>query len=131
MAAQIIQQRIDMCVTRGFRHRALNKLRLPAIPIGGNHHATRHAICQRTATVRTDDIQTAIDAITRSCRAGVPVSNTFAIVAEHLSGPLANEFKTIDHWLKLGIPLRQVIQTSATRVPMAEYRFFVVILIIN
>ncbi|QZN96600.1 type II secretion system F family protein [Symbiopectobacterium purcellii] len=78
-----------------------------------------------------ESLPEAIDAITRSCRAGVPVANTFAIVAEHLSGPLANEFKTIDHWLKLGIPLRQVIQTSATRVPMAEYRFFVVILIIN
>ncbi|EHD23069.1 MULTISPECIES: type II secretion system F family protein [Brenneria] len=78
-----------------------------------------------------ESLPEAIDAITRSCRAGVPVANTFAIVAEHLTGPLANEFKTIDHWLKLGIPLRQVIQTSAGRVPMAEYRFFVVILIIN
>lgn len=78
-----------------------------------------------------ESLPEAIDAITRSCRAGVPVANTFAIVAEHLTGPLANEFKTIDHWLKLGIPLRQVIQASATRVPMSEYRFFVVILIIN
>ncbi|RLM21933.1 pilus assembly protein [Brenneria alni] len=78
-----------------------------------------------------ESLPEAIDAITRSCRAGVPVANTFAIVAEHLTGPLAAEFKTIDHWLKLGIPLRQVIQTSAGRVPMAEYRFFVVILIIN
>lgn len=73
----------------------------------------------------------AIDAITRSVRAGVPVANTFGQVAMHLTGPLATEFRTIDHWLKLGIPLRQVIQTSAGRVPMAEYRFFAVILIIN
>nr|WP_113866572.1 type II secretion system F family protein [Brenneria salicis]NMN92707.1 tight adherence protein B [Brenneria salicis ATCC 15712 = DSM 30166]RBP62455.1 tight adherence protein B [Brenneria salicis ATCC 15712 = DSM 30166]RLM30616.1 pilus assembly protein [Brenneria salicis ATCC 15712 = DSM 30166] len=78
-----------------------------------------------------ESLPEAIDAITRSCRAGVPVANTFAMVAEHLTGPLANEFNTIDHWLKLGIPLRQVIQASALRVPMAEYRFFVVILIIN
>ncbi|MEQ9861994.1 type II secretion system F family protein [Pectobacterium cacticida] len=78
-----------------------------------------------------ESLPEAIDAITRSCRAGVPVANTFAIVAEHMTGPLAEEFRTVDHWLKLGIPLRQVIQTSAQRVPMAEYRFFVVILIIN
>ncbi len=78
-----------------------------------------------------ESLPDAIDAITRSCRAGVPVANTFAIVAEHLTGPLASEFRTIDHWLKLGIPLRQVIQTSASRVPMSEYRFFVVILIIS
>ncbi|WP_437609409.1 type II secretion system F family protein [Erwinia sp. V71] len=78
-----------------------------------------------------ESLPDAIDAITRSCRAGVPVANTFGQVAAHISGPLASEFRTIDHWLKLGIPLRQVIQTSASRVPMAEYRFFVVILIIN
>lgn len=78
-----------------------------------------------------ESLPDAIDAITRSARAGVPVANTFGQVAAHISGPLATEFRTIDHWLKLGIPLRQVIQTSAGRVPMAEYRFFVVILIIN
>lgn len=78
-----------------------------------------------------ESLPDAIDAITRSCRAGVPVSNTFGQVAPHLSGPLAQEFRTIDHWLRLGIPLRQVIQTSAGRIPMAEYRFFAVILIIN
>lgn len=78
-----------------------------------------------------ESLPDAIDAITRSCRAGVPVANTFGQVAAHLSGPLATEFRNIDHWLKLGVPLRQVIQTSAGRVPMAEYRFFVVILIIN
>jgi len=78
-----------------------------------------------------ESLPDAIDAITRSVRAGVPVANTFGQVASHLSGPLATEFRTIDHWLRLGIPLRQVIQTSAGRVPMAEYRFFAVILIIN
>ncbi|MBJ7222683.1 MULTISPECIES: type II secretion system F family protein [unclassified Brenneria] len=89
------------------------------------------ATLQKHLKALRESLPEAIDAITRSCRAGVPVANTFAIVAEHLTGPLSAEFKTIDHWLKLGIPLRQVIQTSAGRVPMAEYRFFVVILIIN
>lgn len=78
-----------------------------------------------------ESLPDAIDAITRSVRAGVPVANTFGQVATHLAGPLADEFRAIDHWLRLGNPLRQVIQTSAGRVPMAEYRFFAVILIIN
>ncbi|MBE7244075.1 MAG: type II secretion system F family protein [Actinomycetospora chiangmaiensis] len=73
----------------------------------------------------------AIDAITRTCRAGVPISNAFAAVTDTLSGPLVPEFRAIDHWLRLGVPLRQVIQDSAQRVPMPEYRFFAVILIIN
>lgn len=73
----------------------------------------------------------AIDAITRTCRAGVPISNAFAAVTDTLSGPLVPEFQAIDQWLRLGVPLRQVIQGSARRVPMPEYRFFAVILIIN
>ncbi|HEY0289799.1 MAG TPA: type II secretion system F family protein [Pseudomonas sp.] len=73
----------------------------------------------------------AIDALNRTCRAGVPVSNAFSLVAEHLNGPLATEFLIIDHWLRLGVPLRRVMQDSALRVPMPEYRFFAVILIIN
>ncbi|MFK0093496.1 type II secretion system F family protein [Pseudomonas sp. NPDC090592] len=77
------------------------------------------------------DLPQAIDAITRAARAGVPVSNAFSLVAQNLSGPLAHEFVQIDNWLRLGVPLRQVMQESANRVPLNEYRFFAVILIIN
>lgn len=73
----------------------------------------------------------AIDALNRTSRAGVPVSNAFSLVAEHLVGPLGTEFRLIDHWLRLGVPLRRVMQDSAQRVPLSEYRFFAVILIIN
>ena len=73
----------------------------------------------------------AIDAITRACRAGVPITSAFANVAGHLAGPIGAEFKLIDHWLKLGVPLRRAMQDSAARIPMAESRFFAVILIIN
>lgn len=73
----------------------------------------------------------AIDSIARICRSGVPVQSSFAIAAEHLHGPLSDELLSLDHWLKLGIPLRQVLQESAQRVPLREYRFFAVILIIS
>lgn len=73
----------------------------------------------------------AIDALNRTCRAGVPVSSAFILVASHMHGPLATEFRIIDHWLRLGVPLRRVMQDSAKRVPLAEYHFFAVILIIN
>lgn len=73
----------------------------------------------------------AIDAITRICRAGVPLHSAFAIAAEHLRGPLSSELRQIDRWLQLGVPLRSVMIDSARRVPIAEYRFFAVIVIIN
>lgn len=73
----------------------------------------------------------AIDAITRVCRAGVPVHSAFAIAADHLQGPLVAELRAIDQWLRLGVPIRQAMQDSARRVPLAAYRFFAVILIIS
>ncbi len=73
----------------------------------------------------------AIDAITRVCRAGVPVHSAFAIAADHLQGPLVAELRAIDQWLRLGVPIRQAMHDSAHRVPLAAYRFFAVILIIS
>ncbi|THF67248.1 hypothetical protein E6C76_02400 [Pseudothauera nasutitermitis] len=73
----------------------------------------------------------AIDAITRVCRAGVPLHSAFAIAADHLQGPLVGELRQVDQWLRLGVPIRQAMQDSALRVPLAEYRFFAVILIIS
>lgn len=72
-----------------------------------------------------------IDAITRICRSGVPLHSAFGVAADHLHGPLAAELREIDHWLRLGVPLRQAMQNSALRVPLPEYRFFAVILIIS
>ncbi len=73
----------------------------------------------------------AIDAIARICRSGVPAQSSFSIAAENLRGPLVGELLALDHWLRLGVPLRQALQESAQRVPLREYRFFAVILIIS
>ncbi|VFR45062.1 Flp pilus assembly protein TadB [plant metagenome] len=79
----------------------------------------------------TRSLPEAIDAITRICRSGVPLHSAFGIAADHLHGPLAPELREIENWLKLGVPLKQAMQHSAVRVPLAEYRFFAVILIIS
>lgn len=73
----------------------------------------------------------AIDSIARICKAGIPVQTACGLAAQSLSGPLAEELTAIDRWLRLGLPLKQVLQESAARVPLAEYRFFAVILIIS
>lgn len=73
----------------------------------------------------------AIDSIARVCRSGVPAQSSFAIASENLRGPLVQELLTLDHWLRLGVPVRRALQESAQRVPVREYRFFAVILIIS
>lgn len=73
----------------------------------------------------------AIDSIARVCRSGVPAQSSFAIASENLRGPLVQELLALDHWLRLGVPVRRALQESAQRVPVREYRFFAVILIIS
>ncbi|MDR3966855.1 type II secretion system F family protein [Sutterella sp.] len=69
--------------------------------------------------------------IVRICRAGVPAQTAFGLAAQNLRGALSEELRTIDRWLRLGVPLKQVLQESAHRVPLPEYRFFAVIVIIS
>ncbi|MBJ7536141.1 type II secretion system F family protein [Marinomonas transparens] len=90
----------------------------------------RNAMAKHLKEFR-QNLPQSIDSIVRVARAGVPVTNAFNLVSESLPGPLAKEFSLIDSWLQLGVPLRQAMQDSAARVPLNEYRFFVVILIIN
>ena len=73
----------------------------------------------------------AIDSIARICRAGVPAQTAFGLAAQNLRGALSEELRTIDRWLRLGVPLKQVLQESAHRVPLPEYRCFAVIVIIS
>lgn len=73
----------------------------------------------------------AVDSIARIVRAGIPAATAFGFAAQSLQGPLAQELLSIDRWLKLGVPLKQVLQESARRVPLPEWRFFAVILIIS
>ena len=73
----------------------------------------------------------AIGSIARICRAGVPAQTAFGLAAQNLRGALSEELRTIDRWLRLGVPLKQVLQESAQRVPLPEYRFFAVIVIIS
>lgn len=62
---------------------------------------------------------------------GVPAQTAFGLAAQNLRGALSEELRTIDRWLRLGVPLKQVLQESAHRVPLPEYRFFAVIVIIS
>lgn len=63
--------------------------------------------------------------------ASAPAQTAFGLAAQNLRGALSEELRTIDRWLRLGVPLKQVLQESAHRVPLPEYRFFAVIVIIS
>lgn len=102
----------------------------PLLWLAGCAAAYQSAMAKRLAAL-VRSLPEAIDAITRICRAGVPLHGAFGIAADHLQGPLTAELRQIEHWLKLGVPLKQAMQQSAARVPLAEYRFFAVILIIS
>lgn len=109
---------------------ALVLVSAPLLWLLGSAWAYQNAMAKHVAALARS-LPEAIDAITRICRSGVPLQSAFGIAADHLQGPLAAELREIENWLKLGIPLKQAMQQSADRMPLAEYRFFAVILIIS
>ncbi|MBV8120044.1 MAG: type II secretion system F family protein [Alphaproteobacteria bacterium] len=68
----------------------------------------------------------AVDMVVRMVRAGMAVSSAIRAASRDLPPPLGPLFTTISEEYAIGVPLDQVITTMATRVRLAEFRFFAV-----
>ena len=75
-----------------------------------------------------NDFPEAIDMIVRAVQAGLPVSQALASVADELDGPVGAEFRRISDELRIGFALQTALANAAVRMPLPDFRFFVVTL---
>ena len=73
----------------------------------------------------------AIDLLVRGLRSGLPVTETLAVVAQEIPGPVGIEFKGIIERIKIGRSMEEAMQESADRLGIAEFNFFVISLAIQ
>lgn len=73
----------------------------------------------------------AIDIITRGIRSGLPVSETFNMIAQEMADPMGAEFRIIVESQRLGLTLEEALARACERVPTAELRFFGIVLAIQ
>ena len=67
----------------------------------------------------------------RGLRSGLPVTETLAVVAQEVPGPVGYEFKTVIDGIKVGKTMEDALQDTADKLGIAEFNFFTITLAIQ
>ena len=100
------------------------------VGIGLPHLVVSKLIKRRIAqfTARFPD---AIDLMVRGLRSGLPISETMGVISDEVSGPIADEFRSVSDKMKIGRTMEAALQESAHRLNTPEFQFFVITLAIQ
>lgn len=83
--------------------------------------ATLHA---RRNTALFNQLPDALSTIVRCVRVGIPVQESFRIIATDMQAPIAEEFGRLADRLALGVAVEQALPELAERTGLAEFHFF-------
>ncbi|RDC59293.1 hypothetical protein HME9302_00480 [Alteripontixanthobacter maritimus] len=86
---------------------------------------------KRRTTKFTVKFPDAIELLVRGLRSGLPVTETLAVVATELPGPVGEEFKGIVERIKIGRTMEESLQETADRLDIPEFSFFCITLAIQ
>jgi tight adherence protein B len=73
----------------------------------------------------------AIELLVRGLRSGLPVTETLTVVAQEITGPVGEEFKSIVERIKIGRTMEEALQVTADRLGIPEFNFFCITLAIQ
>jgi tight adherence protein B len=73
----------------------------------------------------------ALDLITRALRAGHSLPLGLQLLSEEMPAPIAGEFRIVYEQISFGISLQQALVSLCERVPLTDYRFFAVSVMIQ
>ena len=79
-------------------------------------------------TVRFPD---ALELLVRGLRSGLPVGETFKVIASEIPGPVGEEFRKVVERMKIGQSMEDALQSTADKLGTAEFQFFVISLAIQ
>ena len=94
------------------------------------HMMVGRAIKKRTAQFNAK-FPDAIELLVRGLRSGLPVTETLAVVAVEVPGPVGEEFKGIVERVKIGRTLEESLQQTGDRLGIPEFNFFCITLAIQ
>src|SRR4029077_21047911 len=73
----------------------------------------------------------AVGLMVRGLKSGLPITETFQIVAQEIGDPVGIEFRQVTDQIRLGHPLEQALLDAAKRVGTPELKFLTVTLSIQ
>lgn len=74
----------------------------------------------------TEMFPDAVDTMGRMLRAGLPISAAMRTVAIEAAPPVNAVFNTIADQLKIGVPIKDALDTSSRQIGLPDFRFFAV-----
>ena len=75
-----------------------------------------------------NEFANSIDIIVRGVKSGLPLNECLNIIAKESPEPVCNEFREVCEQQRVGIPLQQCFERMMERVPLAEVRFFSIVI---
>jgi tight adherence protein B len=75
-----------------------------------------------------DEFANSIDVIVRGVKSGLPLIECLGIVARESPQPIGEEFTEIVEQQRVGVPLSEAFERMMARVPLAEVRFFAIVI---
>lgn len=67
----------------------------------------------------------AIELIVRGLRSGLPVQESFKVIADEIDAPVGKEFAFVAQAIKLGVPVDKALVDEARKLKILEFDFFV------
>jgi tight adherence protein B len=78
-----------------------------------------------------DEFANAIDVIVRGVKSGLPLPECLGIIARESPQPVSGEFTELVEQQRVGVPLGEAFERMMTRMPLAEVRFFAIVIAIQ
>ena len=79
----------------------------------------------------TDEFANAIDIIVRGVKSGLPLTECLNIIARESPPPIGGEFTDLVEQQRVGVPLAEAFERMMVRMPLAEVRFFSIVIAIQ
>ena len=73
----------------------------------------------------------ALDVVVRGIRSGLPLGECIAIIGREMPDPVGGEFRQITEGTRIGLTLHEAMNRAVERMPMAEMRYFAIVLAIQ
>lgn len=83
---------------------------------------------QRRQNKFLDEFANSIDVIVRGVKSGLPLNECLNIIARESPDPIGGEFQEVVEQQRVGVPLAECFERMMVRMPLAEVRFFGIVI---
>ncbi len=77
------------------------------------------------------ELANAVEIIVRGVKSGLPLNECLSTIARESAEPLASEFRDVIEQQRVGVPLSEALERLTTRMPLAEVKFFTIVIAIQ